>query len=90
MNFGVAGTWAVQLAEVAAQEAAPVALLALLEHPWVRAGEGRAAWLAVHSALFANVRSGAHIRIPDAGHNIHAEQPARVAAGVEQVLESLN
>lgn len=62
------------------------------EEPFVfeETGEGRAAWLAVHSALFANVRSGAHIRIPDAGHNIHAEQPARVAAGVEQVLESLN
>ncbi|WP_374528791.1 double-strand break repair protein AddB [Novosphingobium sp.] len=40
-----AGRLLLQLAEVAAQEAAPVALLALLEHPWVKAGEGRAAWL---------------------------------------------
>jgi ATP-dependent helicase/nuclease subunit B len=40
-----AGRLVLQLAELAAQEAAPVALLALLEHPWVQAGEARAAWL---------------------------------------------
>ncbi|MFM2302332.1 MAG: double-strand break repair protein AddB, partial [Pseudomonadota bacterium] len=40
-----AGRVLLQLAEVAAQEAAPVALLALLQNPWVRSGEGRAQWL---------------------------------------------
>lgn len=40
-----AGRLLLQLAEVVAQQAAPVALLALLEHPWVCAGDGRAAWL---------------------------------------------
>ncbi len=46
-----AGRLFLQLAEVVAQAAAPVALLALLQHPWVRAGEGRAAWLEQTRAL---------------------------------------
>ncbi len=40
-----AGRVVLLLAEVVAQAAAPVPLLALLEHPWVRAGDQRAAWL---------------------------------------------
>ncbi|HVR91690.1 MAG TPA: double-strand break repair protein AddB [Novosphingobium sp.] len=40
-----AGRVLLLLAEVAAQQAAPVPLLALLEHPLVQAGEGRPAWL---------------------------------------------
>ncbi len=40
-----AGRVLLLLAEVLAQDAAPVPLLALLEHPLVRAGEGRPAWL---------------------------------------------
>ncbi|HEX4847372.1 MAG TPA: double-strand break repair protein AddB, partial [Novosphingobium sp.] len=40
-----AGRLVLLLAEVAAQQAAPVPLLALLEHPWVRSGEARAGWL---------------------------------------------
>ena len=40
-----AGRLVLLLAEVMAQGAAPVPLLALLGHPLVRAGEGRAAWL---------------------------------------------
>lgn len=40
-----AGRVLLQLAEVAASQAAPVELLALLVHPLVGAGEGRAAWL---------------------------------------------
>ena len=40
-----AGRLFLLLAEVAAEEAAPVPLLALLGHPLVRAGEGRGAWL---------------------------------------------
>ncbi len=40
-----AGRVILLLAEVVSQRAAPVPLLALLGHPLVRAGEGRAAWL---------------------------------------------
>lgn len=40
-----AGRVLLLLAEVAAQQAAPVPLLALLGHPWVRKGDLRAAWL---------------------------------------------
>lgn len=39
------GTLLTLLAEAAAQDFAPLALLALLKHPLVRSGEGRAAWL---------------------------------------------
>jgi ATP-dependent helicase/nuclease subunit B len=41
-----AGRVVLLLAELAASDAAPVPLLALLTHPLVGAGEGRAAWLA--------------------------------------------
>lgn len=40
-----AGRLFLQIAEVMAERAAPVPLLALLAHPLVMAGEGRAAWL---------------------------------------------
>ncbi|MBF9149993.1 PD-(D/E)XK nuclease family protein [Novosphingobium jiangmenense] len=40
-----AGRVLLQLAEVVAERVAPVPLLALLGHPLVQAGEGRAAWL---------------------------------------------
>jgi len=40
-----AGRLLLLLAEVAAENAAPVPLVALLEHPLVRSGEERAAWL---------------------------------------------
>ena len=46
-----AGRVLLLLAEVLALDAAPVPLLALLEHPLVRAGEGRAAWLEHARAL---------------------------------------
>ena len=41
-----AGRVLLLLAELVAEQAAPVALLALLEHPLVAAGEGRREWLA--------------------------------------------
>jgi ATP-dependent helicase/nuclease subunit B len=41
----VAGRLLLQLAQAGAERAAPVSLLALLGHPLVMAGEGRAAWL---------------------------------------------
>lgn len=40
-----AGRILLLLAEIAAEPAAPVPLIALLQHPLVAAGEGRAAWL---------------------------------------------
>jgi ATP-dependent helicase/nuclease subunit B len=40
-----AGRLLLLLAEVAAEEAAPVSLMALLEHPLVRSGETRGGWL---------------------------------------------
>jgi ATP-dependent helicase/nuclease subunit B len=40
-----AGRLFLLLAEVVSEDAAPVSLVALLGHPLVRAGEGRAAWL---------------------------------------------
>lgn len=46
-----AGRVLLLLAEVVAQAAAPVPLLALLQHPLVRPGEGRAAWLEASRAL---------------------------------------
>lgn len=39
------GTLLTAIAEAAAQDFAPMALLTLLKHPLVRAGEGRGAWL---------------------------------------------
>lgn len=46
-----AGRVLLLLAEVVAQAAAPVPLLALLQHPLVKAGEDRAAWLEASRAL---------------------------------------
>ncbi len=46
-----AGRVLLLLAEVVAQDAAPVPLLALLEHPLVRAGDARADWLEHARAL---------------------------------------
>ncbi len=46
-----AGRVLLLLAEVASEQAAPVPLIALLGHPLVRAGEGRAAWLEKVRAL---------------------------------------
>ncbi len=46
-----AGRVLLLLAEVGAERAAPVPLIALLEHPLVKAGEGRAAWLEQARAL---------------------------------------
>jgi ATP-dependent helicase/nuclease subunit B len=45
LSLTAAGRLLLLLSEVAAEEAAPVPLVALLEHPLVRIGEGRAAWL---------------------------------------------
>jgi ATP-dependent helicase/nuclease subunit B len=51
-----AGRVLLLLAEVAAEQAAPVPLLARLEHPLVRAGEPRADWLAAARAFELELR----------------------------------
>lgn len=51
-----AGRVLLMLAELAASEAAPVPLIALLVHPLVGAGEGRAAWLENARALDLELR----------------------------------
>ncbi len=51
---------------------------------------GRALWLQVHQELFSNVQDGAHIRVSDAGHNIHTEQPETVAAAIVKLVERLD
>lgn len=51
-----AGRALLLLAEVAAEAAAPVPLLALLQHPLVRAGEGRRDWLERVRALDLELR----------------------------------
>ncbi|MBS0253798.1 MAG: double-strand break repair protein AddB [Proteobacteria bacterium] len=45
LSHAAAGRLALLLAEVLAEDAAPVPLIGLLSHPLVMAGEGRAAWL---------------------------------------------
>jgi len=52
----VAGRLLLMLAEVAAEQGAPVPLVALLEHPLVRAGEKRASWLDNVRALERQLR----------------------------------
>lgn len=51
-----AGRVLLLLAEIMAEEAAPVPLMALLEHPLAGAGEGRAAWLDRVRALDLRLR----------------------------------
>lgn len=65
------------LAEVMAEQAAPVPLMALLEHPLVRAGEGRAAWLENARALELELRG------PRLAPGLAPLGPAAKTAGVE-------
>lgn len=85
-----AGRLLLLLAEVMADHAAPVPLLALLGHPRVRAGEGRAEWLEQVRALDLRLRGPR----PDAGIGAirKAAENARLAewwAGVEEILTPL-
>ena len=57
-----AGRVLLLLAEVAADDAAPVPLLALLTHPLIGAGEGRAAWLDNARALEYAQRAHVHLQ----------------------------
>ena len=79
------GTFFVALAEAAAQDVAPLPLLALLKHPLVRAGEARPAWLASVRALDRALRgprpspglAGIAAHLADAPER---ERPIRAAA----------
>ena len=60
-----AGRVLLLLAEVAAEQAAPVPLVALLQHPLVMAGERRAHWLdAARAILLPKPRSGGAMPSP--------------------------
>lgn len=56
LSLTAAGRLLLLLAEVAAEQAAPVPLVALLEHPLVRAGEERGRWLDSVRALERQLR----------------------------------
>lgn len=72
-----AGRVLLLLAEVAAEPAAPVPLMALLEHPLVAAGEGRAAWLR------AARRFELQLRGPRKAPGLAPLRPLAAKAGVE-------
>ncbi|WP_420807519.1 PD-(D/E)XK nuclease family protein [Aurantiacibacter odishensis] len=73
-----AGRVLLLLAEVVAEPAAPVPLIALLEHPLVAAGEGRAAWLR------ATRRFELKLRGPRKSPGLAPLRPLATKAGVEQ------
>ena len=73
-----AGRVLLLLADVAAQGAAPVALMALLGHPLVRRGEGREEWLRAVRALELRLRGPR----PQGGL-----EPLRALAGKAQVAD---
>lgn len=73
------GTLMLAIAEAAAQDFAPMALLTLLKHPLVRAGEARGAWLAGVRRLDRALR-GPRPAPGLAGIDLHlADGPAREA-----------
>lgn len=71
-----AGRLLLLLAEVGAEQAAPVPLMALLEHPLVRAGEARGAWLDSARALELALRG------PRLAPGLAALRPVAEEAGV--------
>ncbi|MFB0611614.1 PD-(D/E)XK nuclease family protein [Aurantiacibacter poecillastricola] len=73
-----AGRVLLLLAEVTAEPAAPVPLIALLEHPLVAAGEGRAAWLR------AARRFELQLRGPRKQPGLAPLRPLAKTAGVEE------
>ena len=50
---------------------------------------GRQLWIEIHQDLFQNVKDGQHIRVSTAGHNIHVEQPARIAQDIRALVDRL-
>jgi ATP-dependent helicase/nuclease subunit B len=74
------------LAEVGAEQAAPVPLMALLEHPLVRAGEARAEWLDAARALELKLRGP---RLAPGLEPLRDKAPAEWWSGVEAILTPL-
>jgi len=81
-----AGRLLLLLAEVGAEQAAPVPLVALLEHPLVRAGEGRAEWLDRARTLELALRGP---RLAPGLAPLRDKAPAEWWSGVEAVLTPL-
>ncbi len=81
-----AGRLLLLLAEVGAEQAAPVPLMALLEHPLVRAGEGRAEWLDQARALELALRGP---RLMPGLAPVRDKAPAEWWEGVEAILTPL-
>jgi len=81
-----AGRVLLLLAEVGAEQAAPVPLMALLEHPLVRAGEGRAEWLDNARALELKLRGP---RLAPGLEPLRDKAPAEWWSGVEAILTPL-
>src|SRR3546814_14966208 len=61
LSLTPAGRLLLQLAQVAAEEAAPVALIAALAHPLVRRGDARRAWLESPRAFELRQIGRAHV-----------------------------
>lgn len=51
--------------------------------------EGKTLWLSLHNELFSQVINGAHIRLPDVGHNIQRERPELVAEVIGKLVLEL-
>ena len=81
-----AGRLLLLLAEVGAEQAAPVPLMALLEHPLVRAGEGRADWLDNARALELKLRGP---RLAPGLEPLREKAAAEWWSGVEAMLTPL-
>jgi ATP-dependent helicase/nuclease subunit B len=81
-----AGRLLLLLAEVGAEQAAPVPLMALLEHPLVGAGEGRPDWLDQARALELRLRGP---RLAPGLEPLRDKAPAEWWRGVEAVLTPL-
>ncbi len=72
-----AGRVLLLLAEIAAEKAAPVPLMAVLQHPLVAAGEGRAAWLRAARKFELEIRG------PRKAPGLAPLRPLAAKAGVE-------
>jgi len=81
-----AGRLLLLLAEVGAEKAAPVPLVALLEHPLVRAGEGRPDWLDAARAMELKLRGP---RLAPGLEPLREKVPAEWWTGVEAMLMPL-
>src|SRR5690606_12242650 len=78
-----AGRFLLLLAEAGAEQAAPVPLMALLAHPFVRPGDARAAWLENVRALELALRGPRHA--PGLGPLRAVAEQAGVAAWWSEV-----